>query len=235
MISNLSPTHLNPPPQLHTTRMRLSLPLLLKTMAPTTPPAVKSHRPIVISGPSGSGKSTIITRLMQKYPSHFGFSISHTTRSPRPNEKDGVNYHFVDIPACEKLIEEGGFIEYTKFTSKYYGTSVKAVEDVAEAGRVCVLDIEMEGVKSLRAHETFSKTARFLFLQPPSTEVLAQRLRGRGDTSEEDMKGRLEQAAKEIEFAKTGVHDKVVVNDDLERCWQECEDWVFEEVEGKKP
>lgn len=93
-----------------------------------------------------------------------------------------------------------------------------------------------QGVKSLRKHQDFSKTARFLFLQPPSAEILEQRLRGRSDTSEEDMQGRLEQAKKEIEYSKTpGIHDKIIVNADKERAWAEVEDWVFEEVDGKKP
>lgn len=212
--------------------MRLTLPLTraLNTMAPT---AVRKHRPLVISGPSGSGKSTLITRLMKTYPSRFGFSVSHTTRSPRPGETNGINYHFVSIPNFESLIEKGGFIEYTKFTNKYYGTSVAAVEDVAKEGRVCILDIEMEGVKSLRAHKDFSETARFLFLRPPSLEVLEQRLRGRGDTSDEDIKGRLEQAQKEIEYAESsGAHDKTVINDELEAAWREMEAWVFEGAEG---
>lgn len=107
-------------------------------------PAGEKPQPIVISGPSGSGKSTLLKRLLEKYPDRFGFSVSHTTRAPREGEKDGREYNFTDKEAFLKLVDEGGFIEHAQFGSNLYGTSVKAVEDVAEQGRVCILDIEME-------------------------------------------------------------------------------------------
>lgn len=118
-------------------------------MAPTTPSdvdvhAIKAHRPIVISGPSGAGKSTILKRLFDEYPDKFGFSISHTTRQPRAGEQNGREYHFVAKEEFERLIGEKKFIEHAQFGGNYYGTSIKAVEDIAEKGRVCILDIEME-------------------------------------------------------------------------------------------
>lgn len=117
------------------------------TMAPVDPvdnKALQSNRAIVISGPSGAGKSTILKRLFDEYPDKFGFSISHTTRSPRGSEKDGVEYHFVTKDEFLKLVDDKGFIEHAKFGSNHYGTSIKAVNDIAEKGRTCVLDIEME-------------------------------------------------------------------------------------------
>ncbi len=151
------------------------------------------------------------------------------------------------------MVKDGGFIEHAKFGGNYYGTSVKAVKDVAEKGRICVLDIEME-VCALLMHrfslliliterliESFrvfqgvkqvKKTdlgARFLFLSPPSLKILEERLRGRGTDDEESVKKRLEQADTEMAFAKgEGVHDKVVVNDELDRAYQEVEGWIVD-------
>ncbi len=151
------------------------------------------------------------------------------------------------------MVKDGGFIEHAKFGGNYYGTSVKAVKDVAEKRRICVLDIEME-VCALLMHrssllistterliESFrvfqgvkqvKKTdlgARFLFLSPPSLKILEERLRGRGTDDEESVKKRLEQADKEMAFAKgEGVHDKVVVNDELDRAYQEVEEWIVD-------
>ncbi|KAH0143015.1 hypothetical protein KCU67_g13764, partial [Aureobasidium melanogenum] len=103
-----------------------------------------TNRPIVISGPSGSGKSTHLNRLLKEYPDRFGFSISHTTRQPRGQEQNGVEYHFVTKDEFLKLVDQKGFIEYAQFGSNYYGTSVQAVKDVAQKDRTCILDIEME-------------------------------------------------------------------------------------------
>jgi guanylate kinase len=119
-------------------------------MAPLDPSAIdtsaiESHRAIVISGPSGSGKSTILKRLFEEYPDKFGFSISHTTRQPRSGEQDGREYHFVTKDDFQKLVEQKAFIEHAQFGDNCYGTSVKAVSDIAEKGRICILDIEMEG------------------------------------------------------------------------------------------
>ncbi|KAK4575253.1 guanylate kinase [Recurvomyces mirabilis] len=197
-------------------------------MAPTT---AQQPRPIVVSGPSGAGKSTLLKRLFAQYPTHFGFSVSHTTRSPRPGEEDGIAYNFVTKETFNNLVSENGFIEHAQFGSNLYGTSIAAVKNVAEQGRVCILDIEMEGVKQVKKTDL---NARFVFLQPPSVEVLEQRLRGRGTDKEEAIQERLKQAEKEIEFSKTeGVHDRVIVNDELERAWGEFRAFCVEGVEEK--
>ncbi|KAK5127542.1 guanylate kinase [Meristemomyces frigidus] len=197
-------------------------------MAPTGPAGLEDKpRPIVVSGPSGSGKSTLLKRLFDAYPDRFGFSVSHTTRSPRPGEEDGVAYNFVTKDAFKKLIDENGFIEHAQFGSNMYGTSVQAVKSVAEKGQTCILDIEMEGVKQVKKTDL---NARFLFLQPPSVEILEKRLRGRGTDKEEDIQSRLAQAEKEIEYSKTpGVHDKIIINDDLEKAWQEFKEFCVPE------
>jgi guanylate kinase len=114
--------------------------------------ALAAHRPIVISGPSGAGKSTILQRLFADYPGKFGFSISHTTRGPRGTEQDGKEYYFVTKEAFLDLVERKGFVEHAQFGGNHYGTSIKAVNDIAERGQVCILDIEME-VSSLLQHQ----------------------------------------------------------------------------------
>lgn len=118
-------------------------------MAPLDPTAadkqaLDAHTPIVISGPSGAGKSTILKRLFDEFPDKFGFSISHTTRGPRGSEKDGVEYYFVTKEEFLDLVDKKGFVEHAQFGGNHYGTSIKAVNGIAEKGRICILDIEME-------------------------------------------------------------------------------------------
>ncbi|KAJ5808920.1 hypothetical protein N7474_010189 [Penicillium riverlandense] len=192
-------------------------------MAPAT---VQKFRPVVISGPSGTGKSTLLKRLFAEYPDKFGFSVSHTTRSPRPGEQDGREYNFTTKEAFLDLVAQNGFIENAQFGGNYYGTSVQAVKDVADKSRICILDIEMEGVKQVKRTDL---NARFLFLSPPSLEELERRLRGRGTESEDSLGQRLAQARNELEYAQQpGAHDKIVVNDDLETAYTDLRDWVVD-------
>ena len=118
-------------------------------------PAAENLRPIVVSGPSGSGKSTLLNRLFDQYPDHFGFSVSHTTRGPREGEQHGKHYHFTDKDEFLTMVNESGFIEHAQFGSNLYGTSVKAVKDVADKGIVCILDIEMEVSVIACPHSTY--------------------------------------------------------------------------------
>ncbi|KAH7389314.1 P-loop containing nucleoside triphosphate hydrolase protein [Phaeosphaeria sp. MPI-PUGE-AT-0046c] len=196
-------------------------------MAPTDTSAVERNRAIVISGPSGTGKSTILKRLFEEYPDKFGFSISHTTRGPRAGEQDGREYYFVKKEEFLDLVSNKGFIEHAQFGDNHYGTSIEAVNDIAEKGRICILDIEMEGVKQVANHPTFPRP-RFLFLSPPSMEILEQRLRSRATDKEEAILKRLKQAKNEMDFANSGEapHDKVVVNDDLDKAYQEVKEFI---------
>ncbi|KAI9780854.1 MAG: hypothetical protein M1839_006481 [Geoglossum umbratile] len=181
-----------------------------------------------MSGPSGAGKSTILKRLFADYPDRFGFSVSHTTRAPRPGETPGQAYHFTSGPTFAQLLQDGQFIEHATFSAQHYGTSRAALAAVAATGKTCILDIEMEGVKQIKAHPDID--ARFLFVKPPSLEVLEARLRGRGTETEESLRRRLEQAQRELAFAEgQGVHDRVVVNDDLERAYREVEEFMLAE------
>ncbi|AWU76806.1 guanylate kinase [Pichia kudriavzevii] len=184
-------------------------------------------RPIVVSGPSGTGKSTLLKRLMGEYPDKFGFSISNTTRAPRQGEKDGVDYYFTSVEMFKKMIEKNEFIEWAQFSGNYYGTSIAAVKHVADVlKRTCILDIDMQGVKSVKQTDL---NARFLFLSPPSIAELRKRLEGRGTETPESLEKRIAAATAEMEYAKTGAHDKIIVNDDLEKAYKEFKQFIFSE------
>ncbi|TQN74619.1 Guanylate kinase, partial [Colletotrichum shisoi] len=189
------------------------------TMAPVVLPS--DRRPIVISGPSGVGKGTLYKLLFERHPDTFALSVSHTTRGPRPGETDGVDYHFVTREAFDDLVARDGFVEHAVFGSNAYGTSKATIEEQSAKGKVVVLDIEMEGVKQIKQSNF---PARYVFIAPPSEDELEKRLRGRGTEKEESIQKRLAQAKLELEFSKTpGVHDLVIVNDDLEKAYTTLE------------
>lgn len=177
-----------------------------------------AERPIVISGPSGVGKGTLITMLMKEFPSMFGFSVSHTTRAPREKEENGVHYHFTNRNVMEEEIKSGKFLEFAAVHGNLYGTSVEAVEVVADAGKRCILDIDVQGARSVRAS---SLEAIFIFICPPSFEELEKRLRARGTETEEQVQKRLRNAKAELEQGtSSGLFDHILVNDDLEACYE---------------
>eukprot|EP00429_Kryptoperidinium_foliaceum_P008099 CAMPEP_0176024218 /NCGR_PEP_ID=MMETSP0120_2-20121206/11831_1 /TAXON_ID=160619 /ORGANISM="Kryptoperidinium foliaceum, Strain CCMP 1326" /LENGTH=672 /DNA_ID=CAMNT_0017357395 /DNA_START=9 /DNA_END=2027 /DNA_ORIENTATION=- len=181
---------------------------LLKQLPDVVPPiAVERRSPpseggaCVVTGPSGVGKSTLINKLMAEFPKQFGFSVSHTTREPRPGEEDGVHYHFVTREAMERDINAGLFIEHAEVHGNYYGTSIAAVETVMTQGKVCLLDIDVQGAESVRKSVLAGKTS-FVFFAPPTLEVLEQRLRGRGTETEDKVQKRLAGSKGEL-----AVHD----------------------------
>ncbi|KAJ9565274.1 hypothetical protein OSB04_001240 [Centaurea solstitialis] len=178
-----------------------------------------AERPIVISGPSGVGKGTLINMLMKEFPSMFGFSVSHTTRAPREKEENGVHYHFTNRSVMEEEIKAGKFLEFAAVHGNLYGTSIEAVEIVADAGKRCILDIDVQGARSVRAS---SLEAIFIFICPPSFEELEKRLRARGTETEEQIQKRLKNAKAELEEGtSSGLFDHILVNNDLEACYQQ--------------
>ncbi len=192
--------------------------------------------PVVFAGPSGVGKGTIINKLLEKFPNLFGFSVSHTTRAPRPGEENGVHYNFVTKEEFEELIERKQFIEYAKVHTNYYGTTIKAVEQVCELlgfhhishrlcqqirsqNKVCILDIDVQGVQNVKNSTLDFKS---LFLSAPSIEELERRLVGRGTETADKIRVRLDNALKEIAYSKVeGNFDKLIVNQDLETTFRE--------------
>lgn len=169
---------------------------------------------IVISGASGVGKGTVLGIMMEKRKD-LSFSVSATTRPPRPGEIDGVHYYFISREKFEKMIAEGAFLEYDAHAANYYGTPRVQAEEKRKRGPV-LLDIEPAGAKQVRQK---MPDAELIFIMPPSMQELERRLRGRGDTPEEQIKLRMERAVWEME--QRVWYDHVVVNDDPERCADE--------------
>ncbi len=169
---------------------------------------------IVISGASGVGKGTVLGIMMKKREDLF-FSVSATTRPPRPGEENGIHYYFVTKERFEEMIEAGEFLEYDAHAANYYGTPRAQAEEKMERGTV-LLDIEPNGAKQVKDH---APEAVLVFIMPPSAQELERRLRGRGDTPEDQIAMRMERAVWEME--QRFWYDHVVVNDDAERCAEE--------------
>lgn len=175
---------------------------------------MKKGKLIVISGASGVGKGTVLGIMMEKRKD-LSFSVSATTRLPRPGEIDGVHYYFITREKFEAMIAAGEFLEYDAHAANYYGTPRAQAEEKQSHGPV-LLDIEPKGAKQVKEK---APDAVLIFIMPPSVQELERRLRGRGDTSEEQIQMRMERATWEME--QRVWYDHVVVNDDPERCAQE--------------
>jgi guanylate kinase len=183
-------------------------------------------RPLIVSGPSGSGKSSLINKLFEEHPGCFGFSVSHTTRQPRPGEKSGREYHFVNREEFLNLMNQGNyFLEHTEFGGNLYGTSNQAIQELKDHGKVCVLDVELNGVKAFRQSGV---DARYVYIAPPSMEELRKRLEGRGTETKESLEKRLLMAQRETDAAKNTpeLYDRIIVNDDLNRAYEEFKKFV---------
>lgn len=169
----------------------------------------------MITGPSGVGKTSVVAGLAERMPFHF--SVSMTTRPARPGEEEGVDYHFVDRDRFLAARDTGELLEWAEYSDHLYGTPRAPVEQALAAGEDVLLDIEVLGAEQVK--ETFPE-ALLVFLEPPSLEVLEARLRGRGDTDEEQIAQRLALARWQMDRAR-GLFDYFVVNDDLARAIDE--------------
>ncbi len=174
-----------------------------------------------MSGPSGAGKSSIVRNLLERLD--LDFSVSATTRDPRPGEVDGRHYSFVTGPEFEKMIQAGQLLEWARYNGNYYGTLAAPIAKSVEAGRDIILEIEIQGARQIRRHRP---DAVMFFIIPPTMAELSERLRSRGDTPETDVESRLAIAESEIEDA-LAVFDHIVVNDVLERATAEIEGLIM--------
>ena len=170
---------------------------------------------IVVSAPSGGGKTTLCRRLMAKLPG-LSFSISHTTRAPRGQEKDGVDYHFVDESEFKALIEEDAFLEWAQVHGNYYGSSLSAARSQLESGMNVLFDIDIQGGYQIKEK---MPEALLIFIVHPSMTVLEERLRGRASDAEDVIQKRLQAARQEIEGAVD--YSAWIINDDLERALED--------------
>ena len=176
----------------------------------------------VFSGASGVGKSTVLTKVMATRED-LRFSVSATTRSPRPGEVDGQSYYFVSKETFEDMIQKDAFLEYDAHMGNYYGTPKSQLEKL-ELGSL-VLDIEPNGAFNVRRAWP---EAVLIFIAPPSLEELERRLRGRGDTPEEQIRLRLDRARWEMEQAKQ--YNYTVINDRVEDCTQQILNIIEKEI-----
>lgn len=168
--------------------------------------------PLVIAAPSGAGKTSLAHALVQRHPEEITFSISATTRARRDKERPGKDYYFVDDAEFDSMIESGELVEWATVHANRYGTPRRGIRDGVEAGRVVVLDIDVQGARQIR--EAFDD-AVLVFILPPSAAELNRRLAGRGTEEADDLRRRLQGARAELEAATE--FDYIVVNDDFDR------------------
>ncbi len=178
---------------------------------------------IIFSAPSGAGKTTIVQHLLTKIP-QLEFSISATTRKPRGDEKDGADYYFISKEEFLHRIAKKHFVEFEEvYSGTFYGTLRTEIDRIWSDGKVVIFDIDVEG--GLHLKRKYDGAALAIFVQPPSLEVLKQRLAGRGTDSPEKLQERFEKAAKELNYAPQ--FDIILKNNDLQTACAEAEDLVL--------
>ena len=173
---------------------------------------------IVLSSPSGAGKTTITKKISQKYPK-IKISISHTTRKPRSNEIDGVDYHFVSKDKFKNLIKENKFYEYAKIFDNYYGTSKQSVNKLHKENYDVVFDIDWQGTKQLSKYKELNLIK--IFILPPNKKELKNRLINRNQDNNQTVEKRLNQYENDIQHWSD--YDYVLINQDLESCFNQIE------------
>jgi guanylate kinase len=185
--------------------------------APDSPPPVGFL--LIVSGPSGVGKSSLVNALLERLDADL--SISMTTRPPSPTDVHGEHYHFVDTPTFERAIEERQLLEYAVYNSNYYGTPRRFVQEKLDAGRIVILEIDVEGARQIKRAMPQSYA---IFIKAPDEAALLARLRGRQREDEPTIQKRFSLAKKEIAFAEgSDVYDVFVTNDDFDRAVAELE------------
>ena len=172
-------------------------------------------RSFIISGPSGVGKSTVLSALMEERKNLY-FSVSATTRQPRPGEENGVHYHFLTLDTFREWIAQDEFLEHAEFVGNCYGTPKKYVYEAMDRGQDVILDIEVQG--AMQVAEKMPEVVR-IFIAPPSWTELERRLTERGTDTPEKIQGRLARAKEEVKLA--GTYDYFVINDSVENAVRE--------------
>jgi guanylate kinase len=172
-------------------------------------------RVVVVTGPSGVGKGTLLHAMLQIHPQLF-VSVSATTRSPRSGEIEGQHYYFKTVDQFQAMIQSEDLLEWAEFAGNFYGTPRQPVLDRVAVGSIVILEIELAGARQVR--HTYPD-ARHIFVMPPSMEALEQRLRSRGQDSDDSIGRRLAQA--ETEVAAAAEFDVCIVNDDLDRATED--------------
>tara|TARA_B100000579_G_scaffold305658_1_gene255452 strand:- start:736 stop:1335 length:600 start_codon:yes stop_codon:yes gene_type:complete len=175
---------------------------------------------VILSSPSGAGKTTITKKIQQKYQS-FKISVSHTTRKPRPNEVDGVDYHFVSHEKFKKYINDGKFYEYAKIFDNYYGTSKESVDETIKKNDI-IFDIDWQGTQQLSKFKNLKLIK--IYLIPPNKEELKERLTKRNQDSPDEVERRYKAYDKDIQHWKD--YDYIIINQNLENCYKQIENII---------
>jgi guanylate kinase len=179
---------------------------------------------IIITAPSGAGKTSITRYLLAKY-SNLSFSISASTRSPRGDEKNGVEYYFLSVEEFQNKIQENAFVEWEMvYEGKYYGTLKNELERIWSHGKTPMLDIDVKG--AIHVQQQFPQSSLSIFIEPPSVDELRRRLESRGTESAESLQTRVNKASYEISFKYH--FDKIILNDNLENACAETEQAISE-------
>ena len=165
--------------------------------------------PFIVSAPSGAGKTTLCNKAVEHFQG-LKFSVSYTTRAPRGGERDGVEYHFISGETFQEMVDGGEFLEYATVHGNRYGTSRAEVERVLESGDDIIFDVDVQGAAQLRK---VLSGGIYIFIVPPSAEACRERLKGRGEDSEEVIEGRVKRSTGEISRASD--YDYVIINDVL--------------------
>mgnify|MGYP003571288803 CR=1 FL=1 len=183
----------------------------------------------IFSAPSGSGKSTLVNYLLQKFP-NLEFSVSATSRKPRGQEKDGVEYYFKTPQEFRRLIDNNELVEFEEvYPDLFYGTLKSEIERIQKKGNHVVFDVDVKGGRKLE--QIFGDEALSIFIAPPSVEELRKRLVKRGTDTPEMIDKRVGKAAEEMQDAK--YFDKIILNDDLEKAKQELQQTVLQHLNKK--
>ena len=174
----------------------------------------------IFCAPSGSGKSTMVNHLLTKHPNLFELSISCTTRAPRGQEVHGREYYFLTVDEFKNRIANNDFVEYEQvYEGLYYGTLKEEIERIEKAGKQVLFDVDVKGGINLK--NILGDRATSICICPPSVEELRRRLEGRGDTSPEMIEKRLAKAEEELSYKQQ--FDRIVVNDDLHRAYEQLD------------
>ena len=176
-----------------------------------------SGRLFVISAPSGAGKSTIIKALKERIEG-LGYSISHTSRKPRGNEHDGIDYHFLKKETFRSMIDAGAFVEWAQVYDDLYGTSFSSLDEQTVSGLDVLLDLDTQGAKNIKKH---FKNSVLIYVLPPSLDILEKRLMARGTDDETVIKSRMKKTSSEIKQCVW--YDYIIVNDNLEKAIKEAQ------------
>lgn len=181
-----------------------------------------SNKVIIFSAPSGSGKSTIVSHILKLHP-EMEFSVSATSRAPRGQERNGIEYHFFTADEFRKMIAEDKFVEYEEvYAGSFYGTLKSEVQRIWDKGHVIIFDVDVKGGVNLKKY--FGDKALSVFIQAPSVEELRKRLVARGTDSAEAIAKRVAKASEEMTYADK--FDYILVNDDLQKAYAEAEEVV---------